>query len=188
MMNYEIIYNYLKENLEDKRFIHTMGVVSTAKKLANLYGVDEKRAEIAALCHDICKNLSNEELLEIFKNNNIELSISEKNTQTLWHSIAAPIVAKEKFNINDEEILGAMRWHTTGKLSMTKLEKIIYIADMIEPSRRFDGVEEIREAVLKDLDSGVLIGVNHTIRYLLDRGNLIDENTIAFRNGLILNL
>lgn len=186
-MDFSYIYDYLKENLKPKRYMHTLGVVSTAKKLAELNGVDEYKAEEAALFHDIGKNLSKEELLKIIEDNNIELTVTEKKTPELWHGIVSRIIAKEKFNIDDEEVLEAMRWHTTGKENMSKLEKIIYIADMIEPSRTYDGVDKIRSEVLKDLDSGVLMGMEHTIKYLLSNGQLIDINTIKARNYLVMN-
>ncbi|MGL5648076.1 MAG: bis(5'-nucleosyl)-tetraphosphatase (symmetrical) YqeK, partial [Clostridium sp.] len=117
--------------------------------------------------------------------NNIQLTLSEKKTPELWHSIVGPIVAKEKFNINDEEILSAIRFHTTGKEDMSLLDKIIYIADMIEPSRVFDGVGEIRKEVLENLDKGVLVGMNHTISFLLSKNGMIEENTIKARNYLL---
>ena len=90
-------------------------------------------------------------------------------------------------DIDDEEILSAIRWHTTGKSDMSLLDKIIYIADMIEPSRDFDGVKEIRKITLKNLDKGVLAGINHTIKYLLEDDKLLDINTIEARNYLLLN-
>lgn len=186
-MEITYIYNYLKENLKPKRYIHTLGVVSTAKELAKLNGVDEDKAELAALCHDVAKNLTPEELMNIIKKNNIELTMDEKKTPELWHEIVSDILAKEKFNIDDKEVLEAMRWHTTGKENMSTLDKIIYIADMIEPSRTYDGVEEIRQKVLENLDEGVLMGMDHTIKYLLSREQLIDLNTVKARNYLILN-
>lgn len=186
-MDLQKIYDYLKENQKQKRFMHTMGVVATAKKLAKLNGVDTEKAEMAALLHDVCKNMSDDELYKLIEENNVELTIVEKNTPALWHSIAGPILAKEKFNINDEEILGAMRWHTTGKKGMSKLEKIIFISDLIEPSRVFDGIEDIRKEVLLDLDTGVLKGIDQTIIYLISLGGLIDDKIIEFRNDLILN-
>ncbi|MGG7324676.1 bis(5'-nucleosyl)-tetraphosphatase (symmetrical) YqeK [Clostridium baratii] len=185
-MEITYIYDYLKKNLKEKRYIHVLGVVSTAKKLAKLNGVSEEKAEIAALCHDAGKNLTKEQLLNIIEKNNIKLTLDEKKTPELWHAIVSPIIAKEEFNINDEEILEAARWHTTGKPNMTKLEKIIYISDMIEPSRVFNGVDSIREAVLEDLDLGVLKGMEHTIRYLLDKEQIVDKNTIEARNYLII--
>ncbi|MEG0237982.1 MAG: bis(5'-nucleosyl)-tetraphosphatase (symmetrical) YqeK [Clostridium sp.] len=185
-MEITYIYDYLRKNLKEKRYIHVLGVVSTAKKLAELYGVSEEKAELAALCHDAGKNLTNEELLNIIEENNIKLSLDEKKTPELWHSIVSPIIAKEKFDIYDEDVLEAMRWHTTGKPDMTALQKIIYISDMIEPSRVFDGVSIIREKVLENLDLGVIQGMDHTIRYLLDKGQIVDKNTIEARNYLII--
>ena len=188
MVNKEEAYDYIKANLKESRFLHTLGVVSVAKKLAVKNGLDEEKAEIAALCHDIAKNVSIEEMAKVIEENNIELSEDEKNTKELWHSILAPIYAKEKLKIEDEEILSAIRWHTTGKENMSKLDKIIYIADMIEPSRTFPGVEEIREETIKNLDNGVLLGLTHSISFLLSKGALIDLNSIKARNYLINNI
>ncbi len=185
MRSLDECYEYVKTNLKDSRFIHTLGVVSVAKKLADKNGVSQEKAEIAALTHDIAKNMPKNEMISLFNKYKIELSEDEKNTPSLWHSILAPIVAKEALDIDDEEILSAIRWHTTGKENMSKLDKIIYIADMIEPSRNFDGVEEIRNTTLNNLDEGVLLGLNHTLKFLLDKNFLIDINTVKARNYLI---
>ncbi|MGL5150278.1 MAG: bis(5'-nucleosyl)-tetraphosphatase (symmetrical) YqeK [Clostridium sp.] len=181
------IYAYLKENLKPSRYMHVLGVVSISKKLAQLNGISEEKAELAALCHDIAKNLSNEELKDIILENNIKLTYDEEASPQLWHSIIAPIETKKKFEIEDEEILDATRWHTTGKEAMTTLEKIVYIADMIEPSRVYQGVEEIRKSTLENLDQGVLDGLNHTIKFLMKNKLPIDINTIKARNYLIIN-
>lgn len=178
-------YRYIKENLSKERYIHTMGVISVSKKLAKINDVSEEKAEIAALCHDIAKNLTKDKMRELIEENNIQLSQDEKGSFPVWHGVVAPIVAKQKLKIDDIEILQAIRWHTTGKENMTKLDKIIYIADMIEPSREFKGVKEIREETLKDLDKGVLVGLTKTIKYLLKSGATIDINSIKARNYLI---
>ncbi|MBE6047882.1 MAG: HD domain-containing protein [Clostridium sp.] len=187
MVNKQEAYDYIKANLKESRFIHTLGVISVAKKLAVKNGVDEEKAEIAALCHDIAKNVPKEEMEKVIIKNNIILSQDEKNTKELWHSILAPIYAKEKLKIDDSEILSAIRWHTTGKENMSKLDKIIYIADMIEPSRNFDGLEEIRKETINNLDNGVLLGLTHSISFLLQKGALVDVNSIKARNYLINN-
>ena len=178
MKNIEFMKEYLEENLVKGRYLHTLGVVETAKDLAKRYGVDIKKAEIAALAHDIAKNLSSEQLLKI---------VDEKNTRELWHSIVGPIVARERFGIVDEEILSAIRWHTTGKENMSKLDKIIYLADMIEPSRDFSMVEELRNDSKDDLDKAMLNALTYTIKYLLEKGCLIDVNTVKARNYLLYN-
>ncbi|PRR82392.1 bis(5'-nucleosyl)-tetraphosphatase (symmetrical) YqeK [Clostridium vincentii] len=180
-------YKYVKVVLNEDRFIHTLGVVSVAKKLAIINGVSEEKAEIAALCHDIAKNTTQDEMNMLIIKNNVILSEDEKNTLQLWHGIVGPYVAKNVLNIEDEDILGAIRWHTTGKEKMTKLEKIIYISDMIEPARIFEGIKKLREVTLNDLDEGVLLGLTQTINFLLLRGDPIDLNTIKARNYLLIN-
>ena len=187
MSTLQEVYDYVKVVLNEDRFIHTLGVVSVAKKLAIINGVSEEKAEIAALCHDIAKNLTRDEMKALIIKNNVILSEDEKNTFQLWHGILGPYVARNALNIENEEILSAIRWHTTGKEKMTKLEKIIYIADMIEPSRTFEGVEEIREVTLNNLDEGVLLGLTQTINFLLLKGNPIDLNTVKARNYLLVN-
>lgn len=187
MLEIEEIKKYLNNNLKESRYNHTLGVVETAVKLASLHEADIAKAEVAALCHDVAKNLSNDELEKIIRDENIELSVDEMNTRSIWHAIVSPIVSKNEFFIEDEEILSAARWHTTGKENMTKLEKIIYLADLIEPSRNFPGVNEIRDIAEKDLDLAVLEGLTHTTKYLLQKGFAIDVNTIKARNYLLYN-
>lgn len=185
MKDVKFMKKYLEENLVKGRYLHTLGVVETAVKLAKIHGEDVEKAEIAALSHDIAKNLSKEELLKIIKENNISLSFDEKNTKELWHSIVGPIVAKERFAIDDIEILSAIRWHTTGKEDMSALDKIIYLADLVEPSRNFPGVEELRQDCEENLDIAMLNALTHTIKYLLEKGCLIDINTVKARNYLL---
>lgn len=188
MMAIETVYEYIKENLTEKRFLHTMGVISVAKKLSNINNISEEKAELAALCHDIAKYVPKEECIKLLKENNIKLSEDEEKVPEIWHSIIGPILAKNNLEIEDKDVLGAIRWHTTGKEDMSVLEKIIYIADMIEPSRIFDGVDEIREATMLDLNKGVLLGLNHSIKFLLSKGVPIDLNTIKARNYLIRSI
>ena len=187
MLSIEQMNLYLKENLLEKRYIHVKGVVEMAKKLAELNNVSEEKAEIAALAHDVAKNLSKDKMKEIITENNIIISPLEENNSNLWHSIIAPIVAKDKLGIEDEEILDSIRWHTTGKENMSVLAKIIYIADMIEPNRNFNGVEEIRKITYDNLDAGVYNGLTHSIQFLLTKNLLIDENTIKARNYFLLD-
>ena len=187
MLSIEEMNLYLKENLLEKRYIHVKGVATMAKKLAELNNVSEEKAEIAALAHDVAKNLSKDKMKEIITENNINISPLEESNSNLWHSIIAPIVAKDKLGIEDEEILDSIRWHTTGKENMSVLAKIIYIADMIEPNRDFNGVEEIRKITYDNLDSGVYHGLTHSIQFLLTKNLLIDENTIKARNYFLLD-
>ncbi|NOW07444.1 bis(5'-nucleosyl)-tetraphosphatase (symmetrical) YqeK [Clostridium beijerinckii] len=187
MLSIEEMNLYLKSNLLEKRYMHTLGVADTAKRLAKLNGVSEKKAEIAGLAHDVAKNLSIDKMREMIKENNVIISEIEEKNMNLWHSIVAPIEAKDKLGIDDDEILDAIRWHTTGKEDMSTLTKIIYIADMIEPGRNFEGVDEIRRATFENLNKGVYFGLTSSIKVLLARNLLIDENTIKARNYFLFN-
>lgn len=187
MLSIEEMNLYLKENLMEKRYIHILGVVETAKKLAKINDISEEKAEIAALAHDVAKNLSKEKMKEMMKENNITISALEENNSNLWHSIIAPIEAKAKLGIEDEEILDSIRWHTTGKENMSILTKIIYIADMIEPNRDFNGIEDLRKITFDNLDAGVYSGLTHNIEFLLTKNLLIDENTIKARNYFLFD-
>lgn len=187
MWGVDEIKDYLKNNLKPSRYGHTLGVVNTAIKLAEVHGEDVKKAEIAALCHDVAKNMSYEDMKKIINEENIDLSVDEKNSKELWHSIVAPILGRRVFEIQDEEILSAMRWHTTGKENMTNLEKIIYLADLIEPSRKFEGLEEIRRASYEDLNLAMLKALTHTTIYLLEQGYAVDSNSVKARNYLVYN-
>jgi len=188
LLSIEEMNLYLKSNLLEKRYMHTLGVADTAKRLAKLNGISERKAEIAGLAHDVAKNLSIDKMREMMKENNVIISEVEEKNMNLWHSIVAPIEAKDKLGIDDDEILDAIRWHTTGKEDMSTLTKIIYIADMIEPGRNFDGVDEIRRATFENLDKGVYFGLTSSIKILLARNLLIDENTIKARNYFLFNL
>ena len=187
LLSIEGIKLYLKANLAEKRYIHILGVSDIAKNLAKLNGISEEKAEIAGLAHDVAKNLSKVKMKEIINKHNIVLSAVEENNENLWHSIIGPIEAKDKLGIQDEEILDAIRWHTTGKEHMSVLTKIIYIADMIEPSRNFEGVEDIRKVTLEDLDKGVYCGLTRSIEFLLIKNLLIDENTMRARNYFLFD-
>ena len=187
MLSIEEIKLYIKENLIEERYAHSLGVAETAKRLAALNGISEEKAEIAGLAHDVAKNLSKSRMKEMMEENNIMISLVEEKNPNLWHSIIAPIEAKEKLGIVDEEILDAIRWHTTGKEDMSILTKIIYISDMIEPSRNFDGIEDIRKFTLEDLDKGVYYGLTHSIEFLLIKNLLIDENSMRARNYFLFD-
>jgi len=187
MWGVDEIKSYLKDNLKPSRYGHTLGVVKTAIELAEIYNEDKQKAEIAALCHDIAKNMSYEDMLKVIEEENLKLSNDEKNSKELWHSIIAPIMAKRIFEIEDEDVLNAMRWHTTGRENMSNLEKIIYLADLIEPSRNFQGIEAIRDISRKNLNDAVLKALTHTIMYLLTKDCAVDLNSIKARNYLIYN-
>jgi predicted HD superfamily hydrolase involved in NAD metabolism len=185
MWNIDKIVEYLKKHLKESRFNHTLGVVETAKKLAIKNGVDPKRVEIAALVHDCAKNMKLEESLKILKDKNIKLDAVLEASPQLLHGKVGAIIGKSIFGIQDDEILSAVEYHTTGKANMTLLEKIIYIADYIEPNRSYREVDELRKITFEDLDKGVLKGLDNTIILVIKDTNLIHPLTIDARNCLI---
>ena len=157
-----------KQQLPSKRYNHTLGVVATSEQLAKRYNASVESAQIAALLHDIAKYLPNDLLKEKLE--------SAKETDYLnysplvWHAPVGAIVAKETYQIKDSDILNAIKYHTTGKAAMTTLEKIVFLADYIEPNRTQPGVEEIRKLATKDLDVAVAQTLADTVAYLSSKG------------------
>ena len=168
----------MKKVLEEKRFQHTLGVAYTASNLAFVYGYDDKKAFIAGLLHDVAKCISHQKRLMICKKNHIEITPIEEENPVLLHAKVGAYFAKEKYGICDEEILNAIRFHTTGRPDMTLLEKIIYVADFIEPHRKkLPRLDEIRKISFEDLDMAIYMILENSLNYL-EKGNAkIDTKT-----------
>lgn len=171
----------LKENLKPQRFEHTLGVATTAKEMAETFGVNPNKAYFAGMLHDCAKNLSDEELLKICRENNIEISVCEAKSPYLLHGKVGAYISKTKYGITDEEILSAIVWHTTGKPDMTDLEKIVFSADYIEPGRhKQPNLEFLRELAQKDLDLLTFNILKDTVEYLNEhKQDSIDDKTIS---------
>jgi predicted HD superfamily hydrolase involved in NAD metabolism len=160
-------------------------VRDTAVKMAKIYGADIDKARTAGLVHDCAKYMSNEEILDIASKNNINVDEVAKANPQLLHGSIASVIARNDMGIYDEEILDAIKYHTTGKKNMNLLEKIIYISDYIEPLRDFPGVEDLRKKALVNLDDALLDAFNNTIEVVISRNQLLHMNTIEGRNYLI---
>lgn len=171
----------LKRTLKPQRFTHTVGVAETAKEMAETFGVNPNKAYFAGMLHDCAKNLSDAELLRICEENNIEVSECEAKSPYLLHGKAGAYIARTKYGITDEEILSAIIWHTTGKPDMTKLEKIVFSADYIEPGRhKQSNLAFLRELSHKDLDLLTFHILKDTVEYLKCKNSgSIDDNTIS---------
>ncbi len=172
----------LKKILSKDRYEHSVRTKQMAEKLCLLHNIDEK-ASIAAYYHDIAKELSLEEMIELVGDEYRE-DIDGMYSKNILHGYAGAKYL-ENNGINDLEILSAIRFHTTGKVNMTDIEKIVYISDKIEMGRTYLGVEQIREAVYENLDKGILLELNYKVKNLVDRNILIHKNTIEFRNALL---
>lgn len=186
-MGNSIEYELIKD-IGEERFKHTLGVVEIALKLGRIHNIDLEKVKIAALLHDCAKFKGNVDWLKLAEDFDIILDNYMKYNNDLIHAPLGAKVAKVKYNVEDEEILNAICYHTTGRENMTLLEKIIYIADYIEPGRNFPRVDEIREKTFEDLDRGILFAMENTIKYLVDRGKIIHPNTINARNFMLMKL
>jgi nicotinate-nucleotide adenylyltransferase len=170
--------------LKPKRVAHVLGTERTAAELARQYGVDETEARIAALLHDCTKKLELEEQLKLCEQYDIDMDEMERQTLKLQHSRTGAAIARHIFGVSDA-VYDAIRYHTTGRPDMTLLEKIIYIADYIEPNRRFDGVEAVRDTTARSLDEGILLGLTMTIEEMKGYGTPIHHLTMDAREYLI---
>lgn len=188
MLSYENMKEKIREQLTPYRYEHTLGVVEAAIELAHKYQVEEEDAKIAALLHDCAKDKDKETLLKIAKENNLELDQVVKMQPSLLHGPIGSIIVQKNFGIKNRNILSAIRYHTTGRAHMTTLEKIIYLADYIEKGRDFPGVEKLRQAAQKDLNYALLLSFDHTIRYILEKENLLHLNTIKARNDILIKV
>ena len=169
--------------LKHKRIPHVLGTEQEAVRLAERYGADVEKARVAALLHDCTKKLSMEEQLALCEKYGIQLDELEQKTLKLLHSKTGAAVARDMFGV-DDEIYSAIWYHTTGHADMSKLEKIIYLADYIEPSRDFPGVDGLRNVCYEDLDKGLLKGLEMTIEEMTAMGNPVHRATIEARDAL----
>lgn len=176
---------YLKENLKEQRYIHTLGVKDTAVSMASFYGEDTKKAEIAGLLHDCAKNLKNEDLLNMASKSGFNIDLVSMWEPQLLHGLCGSIIAEKIMGVSDKYILDSIIYHTTGRENMTKLDKIIYLADYIEPNRNFQGVDFLRNLSYIDLDKAMLYAFDNTIKYVISKGKLIHMETIKGRNYIL---
>lgn len=188
-MKYETekIKALLKERLDEYRYNHSLGVADAAGELAKIYGEDEEKAYFAGLLHDITKNTSKEEQLQIIENGGIILNSEEKNNPKLLHAISGSVYVRDELKITDEDIIRAVRYHTTGKSSMTVFEKIIYIADFISAERSFPGVEYMRELAKESLDKAAMYAVDFCIPDLVSKRQVLHLDSVRLYNELIEN-
>lgn len=174
----------LSAKLKKERFEHTIGVMYTAASLAMCYGENVQKALTAGLLHDCAKYCSAKEQIRICKKHGIVLSESELKMPALIHAKLGAFLASSEYGVTDKAILDAIMFHTTGRPDMTMLEKIVYIADYIEPNRKnIPGLNEIRSIVFQDIDRAVYLSASSTVTYLKQDGKAVDpvtESTCEF--------
>lgn len=177
------IQDKLRKKLKNSRYVHTLGVAYTASCLAMKYGLDPDKALMAGLLHDCAKYMPGDEMYEIAVKNKLEISDAERVKPDLLHAKLGSFYAKKKYGVVDEEILSAIRFHTTGRPDMTLFEKIIYISDYIEPGRdKMPRLDVIRKEAFEDIDSCLKMILEDSVEYLTSSGMFIDNTTIETYN------
>ncbi len=176
---YENCRKMLKENISNKRYVHSIGVSNTAACLAMRYGYDCHKAYITGLLHDCAKGLKGPELIDTVMKAGISISDTEKDNPDLLHSKAGSVLAGEKYGIEDDEILNAIFYHTTGRPDMNLLEKIIFVADYIEPNRYdLPDLDRVRVMAFTDIDECIAHICEMTLDHLKKSGKAIDRATV----------
>lgn len=188
MCDSKVIKSILKDRLPHKRYIHSLGVCDTAVLLAKRYNVCQKKAQIAGILHDYAKYLTGHEARKYIKQFEIKIDEVIEANVDLAHGLIGAELVKLEFNIDDEDILNSIRYHTTGRKYMTDLEKIIYLADYIEPNRKIHGIEKIRKVAKDDLDKAVIMALDSSIKHVISKGLLIHNNSVLARNALIMEM
>lgn len=176
------IQEHLKQELNNRRYEHTLGVMYTAASLAMCHGQDVNQAMIAGLLHDCAKCISTKDSLALCNKYSIQLTESELNNPALIHAKLGSVLAKEVYDIQDPDILSAIEFHTTGRANMTTLEKIIYLADYIEPYRSIPNLDSMRHLAFNNLDMAMEECSNRTLTHLRYKNMHIDPISIETYN------
>lgn len=175
----KLLQKQMREELTEDRYEHTLGVMYTAESLAMRYGVDMEKAAVAGLLHDCAKCIPNTQKLKLCKKHGIEVSELEKKNPSLLHAKLGAYMAKKVYNVTDEDVLNAIRWHTTGRPDMSMLEMIIYMADYIEPNRdKAPNLKEIRKLCFVNIEEAICCVLESTLSYLEETNSVaIDSMT-----------
>ncbi|MBE6728837.1 MAG: HD domain-containing protein [Ruminococcaceae bacterium] len=175
----------IRQQLDDYRFNHSLAVAKKAVELAKLYSEDIEKAYVAGLLHDITKNEDDAWQLKFFDSSAIMLKDYEKVSPKVWHSISAAHYIKINLGITDNDIINAVRYHTTGRVDMSLLEKIVYLADFTSEDRTYPDVDILRKKTLSNLDDALLYALRHTIVTLSQKTMAIHPDTLAAYNQII---
>lgn len=173
-MEYAQAEAMVKSTLSPKRFEHTLNVKDMAVRLAARYGADPDKAALAAILHDAAKEYPKERLLQILRDNAIIAGDAQASPPPVWHGVCAAILAKTRWGVEDEEVLNAIRCHTTGRPGMTMLDKIIFLSDMISAERSYPEVDELRRLAEQDLDTAVATALRYNVEWMEACGKTID--------------
>lgn len=175
----------LKGKVSKKRFIHSMNVAKAAQMLAEIYGVDAQKAKLAGLMHDIAKEMTHEEHIAVLEDAPEVMKELENISVKLWHGPVGSVYLKQKYGIYDEDILNAVRYHTTGRKNMSLLEKIVFVADHISEERKWPDVTYLRGLAKVDLESAMLAKLSTAIKRCIFKVMEINKNTFETYNQIV---
>lgn len=184
-MEYDFYKEILKKRLNEKRYYHSLCVADEAERLALKYGADSKKAYLAGLLHDITKNTTEEEQLQMFKEFGIIPDSITRQSFKLWHAVSGAAYIENILKITDEEIISAVRYHTTARENMTLLEKILYLADFSSADRCYDDVEIMRIKVDESISAAMEYALSYTISELVEKHALIHPDTMYAYNQVM---
>lgn len=176
---------FLKARLSKKRYTHSLNVAHEAQRLAELYGEDPEKAYFAGLMHDVCKELPAEEQEELVRASSFVVSKEELVTKPVWHGIAGAYFLQVRMGVTDPDVLNAVRYHTVGRAGMTRLEEIVYLADLISEDRTYDGVEQMRQLCLTSINAAMLAGIRFSMETTLKKGGYLPPVTVEAYNQYI---
>ena len=185
MYNLEQINEELKKNLSRERYIHCLNVANQAVELAGLYKADEESAFVAGVLHDIAKEMPYSKQLEILQNENYDPSTFTPKSNKIYHGWVGSVYAKNILNIQDKDILNAIRYHTTGRANMSLLERIVFASDCISLDRKYDGIEYFREACKVNLDIVIIDKLSNAMHKYIEKQKIIVQDTYEAYNYLV---
>ncbi len=169
----------IRKRESDRRFLHSLEVAREAERLARRYGADPDKARVAGLLHDVMKDISPDEQLQIFKDFDILLDDVEKTAKKLWHARSGAVFLEKVLHIEDRDLLNAVRYHTTARAGMSLLEKVLYIADFTSADRDYDDVDVMRKLADRSLSDAMRYALEYTVQDLTGRGQPVHPDTLA---------
>ena len=180
------ILEYLNKTLPKRRLYHTLGVEKYAIRLARIYNLNETKASVAALLHDVAKPYNTEDMLALAGKYGLVFDEYELSQPTLMHGPLAAAMAKRLFRLRDKGVLAAIEYHTTGRKDMTLIEKIIYLADLAESSRSFEGIDQIRRLCEIDINQAMITALKNEIMHLLECNMIVHPRSVEALNQLMM--
>lgn len=180
--------NIIREKLSDYRFHHSLCVGEKARELAKAYGIDGDKAETAGILHDIMKEESLDVQREIIESDGYKMTAVELASPNVYHQMSSAMYVKKELHIDDEDIIGGIRYHTTGRADMTVFEMIVYLADFTSADRSYPDVDKMREETEKSLFSGMLYSLRYTIIKLASQNKQIHPDTLHCYNWVLAEM